>query len=250
MDLYDDYGVPSWSDGQFFRACMLRLERDDPSAWPEFLQRLDSDHDLTLAVRSILIDRFVVLAELETNNIELNLPSDVKQLPPADEERFLQSLNASGRDIALFPNPCAQFAPDRDHLLLLCSIEDRKKFIPPSKHSNGEIMYLEMKPGLVGPARIGRVRFSKTRKTIYYNGKKLHSLKGIGYKANYYDVDSALWYWVSKCKKDGTDSLYPGIVEIDDDVREEYWTEIRRQPENKHLTKFRSPGKYSKRRPS
>ncbi len=232
MDLYDDYGVPSWSDGQFFRACVLRLDRDDRSAWREFLERLHSDRNLTLVVRSILMDRFVVFEELETDNIELNLPLDVEPLGDEDKKDFLRLLNTCDPGQLVSPDPNAD-----------------REFIPPSKELPGEIMYVEMKRGLLGRARIGRIRFSKTRKTLYYSGKKLQSLKG-GYKANYYDVESGMEYWVSKCKKNGSDTLYPGIIEIDDDVREEYWTEIRKQPENKHLTKFRSPGKYSKRRPS
>jgi hypothetical protein len=37
----------------------------------------------------------------------------------------------------------------------------------------------------------------------------------------------------------GGDALYATNIptEIDDDVREEYWTEIRRQPERKHETR-------------
>jgi len=111
-------------------------------------------------------------------------------------------------------------------------------------------MYIEEKPGLAGHARIGRVTFSATRKTIYYAGRRLQSLKGSGYKANYHDVDSGLEYWVSNCRKDGDDTLYPGIVEIDEDAREEYWTEIRELPQNIQVTSFRSEGKHSKRRPS
>ena len=54
----------------------------------------------------------------------------------------------------------------------------------------GRIMYIEDKSGgLEGPGRIGRVLFSKTGKTIYYDGRKLQSLKG-GYKVNYYDVET------------------------------------------------------------
>lgn len=36
-------------------------------------------------------------------------------------------------------------------------------------------------------------------------------------------------YWISGCKKDGNDRLYGERlpVYIDEDVREEYWTEIR-----------------------
>jgi hypothetical protein len=38
--------------------------------------------------------------------------------------------------------------------------------------------------GITGPARIGRVRFSQTGKSIYYKGKMFQSLKGRGFKAN------------------------------------------------------------------
>jgi hypothetical protein len=95
------------------------------------------------------------------------------------------------------------------------------------------IMYVECKAeGLSGPARIGRVTFSKTGRSIYYGGKTFRSLKG-GYKANYYDVETGEQYWISGPKKDGTDRLYGErvAVDIDDDVRVEYWTQIRSQPE-------------------
>ncbi len=51
------------------------------------------------------------------------------------------------------------------------------------------IMYVEYKgDGLVGPARIGRVTYSKTGSTLYYKGKAFQSLKGMGFKANYFDI--------------------------------------------------------------
>ena len=98
------------------------------------------------------------------------------------------------------------------------------------------IMYLELKRELTGPARIGRVTFSKSGKTIYYRGQRFQSLKGQGYKANYFDVATGEKYWISGCKKNGEDRLYGEQVpvEIDEDVREEYWTMIRGLPENKH----------------
>lgn len=253
MDLNDDYGSPSWSDGQFFRACILRLKRDDVSAWQEFLQRISADCDLASSVREMLLDVSILFEVPATkdgefgdvefglpwNDVELSLPSDTEAVEAEDKNEFLRLLNVWDRDQVVSRRPCWPPRPrDLD-----------REFTPPSKESPGEIMYIEMKPGLSGPARIGRVRFSKTRKTLYYGGKKLQSLKG-GYKANYYDVESGMEYWVSRCKKNGTDTLYPGVIEIDDDAREEYWTEIRKQPENKHLTKFRSPGKHSKRQPS
>lgn len=103
------------------------------------------------------------------------------------------------------------------------------------------IMYIEYKGGgLSGPARIGRVSLSKTGKTIYYGGKTFQSLKGAGAgnKANFVDVETGDQYWISGCKRDGLDRLYGERVpvEIDDDAREEYWTEIRGQPENKRKT--------------
>ncbi len=95
-------------------------------------------------------------------------------------------------------------------------------------------MYIEDKSGgLVGPARIGRVTFSKTGRTIYYRGRSFQSLKGQGYKANYCDVETGGRFWISGPKREGGDALYRGGAqpEIDEDVREEYWRDIRRQPE-------------------
>lgn len=71
------------------------------------------------------------------------------------------------------------------------------------------IMYIEYKGDeLTGPARIGRVTFSKTGSTIYYGGKSFQSLKGSGFKANYYDVETGEKYWISGPRRDGTDALY------------------------------------------
>jgi hypothetical protein len=91
------------------------------------------------------------------------------------------------------------------------------------------IMYIERKDGLIGPALIGRVSFSKTGRTLYYRGQQFQSLKGRGFKANYYDVDSGTQYWISGCRRDGRDRLYGESlpVDIDDDVREEYWRDVR-----------------------
>ena len=154
--------------------------------------------------------------------MKLTLPSEFASIDDATE-----------KELTFFLNPSFEIADER-----------RKS------DKLGTIMYIEEKPGLAGHARIGRVTFSATRKTIYYLGRKLQSLKGSGYKANYFNVESGLEYWISNCKRDGNDTLYPGTVEIDDDAREEYWTTIRWMPQNVHLTKFRSEGKYAKRRPS
>jgi hypothetical protein len=107
------------------------------------------------------------------------------------------------------------------------------------------IMYIERKDdGVTGPARIGRVTFSKSGRTLYYGSRTLKSCGGAGFKCNYFDPETEIGYWISGCKKDGCDRLYPGIIEIDDDVREEYWTSIRGMPERKGQKVIRCPGKY------
>jgi hypothetical protein len=91
-------------------------------------------------------------------------------------------------------------------------------------------MYIEEKSGgLEGAARIGRVYFSKSGKTIYYRGKKFQSLKGNGFKANYFDVQTGDQYWISGPKKNRQDRLYGGAldVEIDPDVQDEYGAYLR-----------------------
>jgi hypothetical protein len=109
------------------------------------------------------------------------------------------------------------------------------------------IMYIEHKgEGIVGPARIGRVTFSKTGSSLWYRGRHFHSLNGAGFKANYADAETGEHYWISGCKKGGGDALYSTTVEVDDDVLEEYWVEIRNRPESKEVRTFRCAGKYSK----
>jgi hypothetical protein len=98
------------------------------------------------------------------------------------------------------------------------------------------IMYIECKSAsLNGPAQIGRVTFSKSGKSLHYRGQTFQSLKGSGFKSNYLDVDSGDHYWISGPRRDGTDRLYGGNlpVEIDEDVRDEYWTKIRDRPVSK-----------------
>jgi hypothetical protein len=94
-------------------------------------------------------------------------------------------------------------------------------------------MYIEAKgEGLTGPARIGRVTFSKSGRSVHYRGNTYQTLRGYGFKANYRDVATGEYFWISGCHKDGADHLYgKGVpVEIDDDVREEYWRTIREKP--------------------
>jgi len=91
-------------------------------------------------------------------------------------------------------------------------------------------MYLEQKNGThAGQARIGRVAFSKTGQTLTYRGRAFQSLKGRGFKANYFDLETGEQWWISGPRRDGQDRLYGAgpQVAIDDDVREEYWSLLR-----------------------
>jgi len=93
------------------------------------------------------------------------------------------------------------------------------------KLSRSKIMYIEDKSnGLEGDARIGRVYLSKSGKTLYYKGLRFQSLKGVGFKSNYFEIESLDHYWISGPKKDQNDRLYGGNsgVLIDTDVKAEY----------------------------
>lgn len=85
-----------------------------------------------------------------------------------------------------------------------------------------EIKYIELKSGYNddGPAWIGKVEFSKTGRTIYFNG---HAFKGNGH-GDCYDVLSGERYWISGLKKDSTNRHWAGKgkIMIDRSVINEY----------------------------
>lgn len=218
-----DYGDITWQHGQHLRTFTLRAERGDPNAWQSFSTLLQSDAHAKSGFWRLLTELGIVWYSDYYDKMMVTLPEGRLPFTPDEESRFLALFDSSPE-------------PDR----------------APSFHGDpmrGDVMYIEWKPGLSGHARIGRVRKSASGKTIYYMEYVLTSLKGAGYKANYVDEDSGMEFWVSNCRKDGNDTLYPGVVEIDPNAQEEYWSEIRGMPENSHVTSFRSDGKYSKRRP-
>jgi hypothetical protein len=102
------------------------------------------------------------------------------------------------------------------------------------------IMYIENKSGgLDGDGRIGWVELSRSGRTYRYRGRQLAKTKS-GYKFNCVDEETGEEYWVSGPHRDGADKLYGGIVQIDEDARVEYWTEIRRMPSQVELTEHRA----------
>ena len=42
-----------------------------------------------------------------------------------------------------------------------------------------------------------RVIYIGTFKSIYYQGRTFHTLKGRGFKSNYYDAETGEEYWIS-----------------------------------------------------
>ena len=69
------------------------------------------------------------------------------------------------------------------------------------------IKYLELKSGFSGngPAWIGLVSFSKSGKTIYFDGKAFQRMGSARIQGNFMDIESGNEYWISGVKKDLSD---------------------------------------------
>lgn len=95
-----------------------------------------------------------------------------------------------------------------------------------TKGENRRVMYIENKDGMIDDhvAHIGWVSFSKTGKTVYYQDKVLHRIKGGGVSGNHIDETSGHEYWVSGIKKHGANTHWakPVSVKIDVDAKDEY----------------------------
>lgn len=85
-----------------------------------------------------------------------------------------------------------------------------------------ELKYIELKSGYSddGPAWIGHVEFSKSGRTVYFNG---HAFAGSGH-GDCYDVETNERYWISGIKKDSSNRHWAGHgkIMIDRNVVEEY----------------------------
>ena len=77
-----------------------------------------------------------------------------------------------------------------------------------------ELMYIELKSGFSdnGPAWIGYVKTSKTRKTIYFNDHAFQRWNGPC--SNYCDIESGEEYWISGVKRDGSNRHWAGHGKI------------------------------------
>ena len=100
-----------------------------------------------------------------------------------------------------------------------------------------DLMYIELKTGHSddGPAWIGYVKTSKSKKTIYFNDHAFQ--KCIGNFANYRDVESGEAYWISGLKRCETNRHWAGHGKIIIDRRAvpEYLTLINQAELPEHL---------------
>ena len=81
------------------------------------------------------------------------------------------------------------------------------------------LRYIELKSDHSdnGPAWIAYVEQSKTRRTVYFNGRGLMKLKGQRRGAgggNYVDMETGESFWVSGVKKNGEDRHWAGSGKV------------------------------------
>lgn len=99
-----------------------------------------------------------------------------------------------------------------------------------------KIMYIEDKAS--GDARIGRVTYSKSDRSVYYRDREFVPFQG--FKSNFLDTEARTEFWISGPKRRGGDRLFgSAAVAIDGDVRVEYWTSIREEPERLSEASYR-----------
>lgn len=89
-----------------------------------------------------------------------------------------------------------------------------------------KILYLEHKNNQnhKGDAWIGEATFSRTGRTVYFNGQVFRRLKSPRGAGNYYDIATGDYYWISGIKKNGMDRhwLGSGKVYIDKKIINTY----------------------------
>ena len=94
-------------------------------------------------------------------------------------------------------------------------------------------MYMELKSGFNpnGPAMIGKVKLSKARKTIYFNGKAFSRSGGQGILGNYYDIETSEEYWISGAKKNEENRWKKNNIKtyIDQTIIDEYLNLIEKE---------------------
>lgn len=93
-----------------------------------------------------------------------------------------------------------------------------------------EIKYIELKSGFshIGPAWIGLVSYSKSGRTIYFDGKAFRRIGADRMKGNFYDIETGEEYWISGVKKNQQDRhIYGnGKIQVEKRILTEYLKSI------------------------
>jgi hypothetical protein len=86
------------------------------------------------------------------------------------------------------------------------------------------IMFIQQKTGFdidAGPRWVAWVDFNRSWKTARFHGRELRRFQGPD--ANFYDVHTDAWFWLSGPKRDQTDARYKNInPDVDEDARPAY----------------------------
>jgi hypothetical protein len=93
-----------------------------------------------------------------------------------------------------------------------------------------EIKYIELKSGFShnGPAWIGLVSYSKSGKTIYFDGKAFQRIGSDRMRGNFFDIETGEEYWISGVKKNQQDRhIYGnGKIQVEKRILTEYLKSI------------------------
>ena len=257
----------AWEDYLAYRNFPVFWQRGETHVWAAFLQMLRERPDHLRRFQEALGEGCYVYPDPETSEHrfctdfhDAPRPDGIDELIELLERARWEERERSWSTIHL------HWKPSRIHRAEWARESKREGHVPDppdpeqrTQKGRSEIMYLEFKPDRVADRRarekvsfefgqIGRVYFSQTGKTLYYGGMSLQSRKGRGSDSNYADTNFGLKYWISRCRRDGRDSLIRGVIEIDDDVREEYWTVVRQRPDLASQSSFRSAGRNDKRK--
>jgi len=107
-----------------------------------------------------------------------------------------------------------------------------------------KLLYVELKSGYAGngPAWIGIATFSKSGRTVYFNGLSLKKSGGQSIADNHYELQTGDEYWVSGIKKNNHDRHWTGggSITIDHLAIGQYLNEIgsTELPNNMHPAKL------------
>jgi riboflavin synthase alpha subunit len=89
---------------------------------------------------------------------------------------------------------------------------------------NENIKYIELKSGFSdnGPAWIGKIKYSKSKRVIYFYNKGFIKVNGIS--GNYIDMETNEEYWISGIKKNEKNRHWAGNgkIIIDKNIVNEY----------------------------